>query len=85
MLLLCFLYLHSLTKQQAPFQYSLHWIEQEGGELKHEDFLGDQLAQLARNLPICYNLVVIYISLLVVTVVTVGRCAWCGRWDNSKP
>ena len=26
--------------QQIPFQYSLHYIEQEGGELKHTDFLG---------------------------------------------
>ena len=29
--------------QQIPFQYSLHWIEQEGGELKHTDFLGDSV------------------------------------------
>ncbi len=27
--------------QQIPFQYSLHWIEEEGGELKHTEFLGD--------------------------------------------
>ena len=27
--------------QQIPFQYSLHWIEKEGGELKHTEFLGD--------------------------------------------
>lgn len=26
--------------QQIPFQYSLHWIEKEGGELKHSEFLG---------------------------------------------
>lgn len=26
--------------QQIPFQYSLHYIEQEGGELMHTDFLG---------------------------------------------
>ena len=26
--------------QQIPFQYSLHYIEKEGGELKHEEFLG---------------------------------------------
>ena len=26
--------------QQIPFQYSLHYIEQEGGELKHKEFLG---------------------------------------------
>ena len=27
--------------QQIPFQYSLHYIEQPGGELKHTEFLGD--------------------------------------------
>lgn len=27
--------------QQVTFQYSLHYIEHEGGELKHTDFLGD--------------------------------------------
>lgn len=26
--------------QQIPFQYSLHYIEQPGGELKHKEFLG---------------------------------------------
>lgn len=26
--------------QQIPFQYSLHYIEQEGGDLKHKEFLG---------------------------------------------
>ncbi|MCR5311268.1 MAG: DUF2779 domain-containing protein [Lachnospiraceae bacterium] len=26
--------------QQIPFQYSLHYIEKEGGELKHREFLG---------------------------------------------
>lgn len=26
--------------QQIPFQYSLHYIEQEGGKLKHKEFLG---------------------------------------------
>lgn len=26
--------------QQIPFQYSLHYIENEGGELKHKEFLG---------------------------------------------
>ena len=25
--------------KQIPFQYSLHWIEEEGGELKHTEFL----------------------------------------------
>lgn len=27
--------------QQIPFQYSLHYIDAEGGELKHKEFLGD--------------------------------------------
>lgn len=27
--------------QQIPFQYSLHYIENEGGELKHKDFLAE--------------------------------------------
>lgn len=27
--------------QQIPFQYSLHWIENEGGELRHTEFLGN--------------------------------------------
>jgi len=27
--------------QQIPFQYSLHYIEQEGGKLKHKEFLGE--------------------------------------------
>ena len=27
--------------QQVTFQYSLHWIEQEGGELRHTGFLGE--------------------------------------------
>ena len=27
--------------QQIPFQYSLHYIEEPGGELKHTEFLGD--------------------------------------------
>ena len=26
---------------QIPFQYSLHWIEREGGELKHTEFLAE--------------------------------------------
>ena len=45
--------------QQITFQYSLHWIEQEGGELHHTDFLGNgkddprrALAeQLCRDIP----------------------------------
>lgn len=27
--------------EQIPFQYSLHYIEQEGGELKHKEFLAE--------------------------------------------
>lgn len=27
--------------QQVPFQYSLHYIEHEGGEIKHKEFLGE--------------------------------------------
>ncbi|MBP3256139.1 MAG: DUF2779 domain-containing protein [Clostridia bacterium] len=27
--------------KQIPFQYSLHYIEKEGGELKHKEFLGE--------------------------------------------
>lgn len=27
--------------QQIPFQYSLHWIEKDGGELKHTEFIGE--------------------------------------------
>jgi len=27
--------------QQIPFQYSLHYLEQEGGKLKHKEFLGE--------------------------------------------
>ena len=33
------LYDDSSPYQQIPFQYSLHWIEHEGGELKHTEFL----------------------------------------------
>ena len=36
--------------QQIPFQYSLHWIEEEGGELKHTDFLGDSRLDPRRSL-----------------------------------
>jgi hypothetical protein len=34
---------HDNTKpyQQIPFQYSLHYIEKEGGELKHKEFLAE--------------------------------------------
>lgn len=45
--------------QQIPFQYSLHWIEEPGGELHHSEFLGDSVTdprralaeQLCRDIP----------------------------------
>ncbi|MCD8205343.1 MAG: DUF2779 domain-containing protein [Clostridia bacterium] len=45
--------------QQIPFQYSLHYIEEEGGELKHKDFLAmpgedprrDIAESLVENIP----------------------------------
>lgn len=45
--------------QQIPFQYSLHWVENEGGELKHSEFLGNSVddprralaEQLCREIP----------------------------------
>jgi len=36
--------------QQIPFQYSLHYIEQPGGELKHKEFLGDGIKDPRRAL-----------------------------------
>ena len=36
--------------QQITFQYSLHWIEEEGGELKHTDYLGDSVNDPRRAL-----------------------------------
>ncbi len=44
--------------QQIPFQYSLHWIEEEGGELKHDDFLGDSRNDPRRALAekLCKNI-----------------------------
>ena len=46
--------------QQIPFQYSLHWVEKEGGELKHSEYLGDSVSdprralaeQLCREMPL---------------------------------
>lgn len=46
--------------QQIPFQYSLHWIERPGGELKHTAFLGESgvdprralAEQLCRDIPL---------------------------------
>ena len=45
--------------RQIPFQYSLHWMESEGGELHHTEFLGepekspcrDLAEQLCRDIP----------------------------------
>ena len=34
-------YIGTKPYQQIPFQYSLHYIEQEGGELKHREFLAE--------------------------------------------
>ena len=36
--------------QQIPFQYSLHWIEAEGGPLHHTEFLGDGVVDPRRAL-----------------------------------
>lgn len=36
--------------QQIPFQYSLHYIEEPGGELKHTEFLGDGITDPRRAL-----------------------------------
>lgn len=36
--------------QQIPFQYSLHYIEEPGGELKHTEFLGDGVTDPRRAL-----------------------------------
>jgi hypothetical protein len=33
-------YIGTRPYQQIPFQYSLHYIEEESGELKHKEFLG---------------------------------------------
>lgn len=34
-------YIGTKPYQQIPFQYSLHYIEEEGGELKHKEFLAE--------------------------------------------
>lgn len=34
-------YIGTKPYQQVPFQYSLHYIEEEGGELKHKEFLAE--------------------------------------------
>ena len=36
--------------QQITFQYSLHWIEEEGGELQHSEYLGDSVNDPRRKL-----------------------------------
>ena len=36
--------------QQIPFQYSLHWIEESGGEVRHSEFLGDSVNDPRRAL-----------------------------------
>ena len=36
--------------QQVTFQYSLHWIEKEGGELMHSEYLGDSVNDPRREL-----------------------------------
>lgn len=36
--------------QQIPFQYSLHYIEEEGGELQHKEFLAESGADPRRSL-----------------------------------
>ena len=35
------MYVGTRPAQQIPFQYSLHYVEEEGGELKHREFLGE--------------------------------------------
>ena len=48
------LYDNSRPYQQIPFQYSLHWIEHEGGEIKHTEYLAypgyDPRRELAERL-----------------------------------
>lgn len=43
-------YVGTKPYQQIPFQYSLHYIETEGGELKHKEFLAESGADPRRNL-----------------------------------
>lgn len=44
--------------QQVTFQYSLHYIEHEGGELKHTEFLGDGINDPRRALAeqLCHDI-----------------------------
>ena len=43
-------YPNSKPYAQILFQYSLHYIETEGGEIKHKEFLGESGADPRRNL-----------------------------------
>ena len=52
-------YIGTKPYQQIPFQYSLHYIKSDGGELKHKEFLGESgkdprralAEQLCRDIP----------------------------------
>ncbi len=43
-------YIGTRPYQQIPFQYSLHYIEKEGGEIKHKEFLGNSVDDPRRAL-----------------------------------
>ena len=43
-------YVGTKPYQQIPFQYSLHYIENEGGELKHKEFLAESGVDPRRDL-----------------------------------
>ena len=43
-------YIGTKPYQQITFQYSLHYIEEEGGELKHKEFLAESGPELAWGL-----------------------------------
>lgn len=43
-------YIGTKPYQQIPFQYSLHYIEKEGGEVKHKEFLGNSVDDPRRAL-----------------------------------
>ena len=43
-------YIGTKPYQQIPFQYSLHYIEEEDGELKHKEFLGNSVDDPRRAL-----------------------------------
>jgi len=53
-------YIGTKPYQQIPFQYSLHYIEKEGGEVKHKEFLGNSVddprralaEQLCKDIPL---------------------------------